>query len=125
MVQAEVAPGELEPDLFWGEHATAYHIRDRGLVVISSCGHAGIINSIWQLQKATGIERVHAVVGGWHLAPAPDEIVARTVEALKALDPDYLIPMHCTGANTIAALQRELPDKLILPSTGTRIVFGA
>src|SRR5579875_280861 len=124
-VQAEVAPGELVQDFFWGEHATAYHVKDRGLVVISSCGHAGIINSIWQLQKVTGIERLHAVVGGWHLAPAPCEIVARTVEALKELDPDYLIPMHCTGANTIAALQRELPDKLILPSTGTRIVFGA
>lgn len=124
-VKVEAKPGELVTDIFWGEHATAYHVKNRGLVVISSCGHAGIINSIRQIQKATGIEKVHAVVGGWHLAPYPDEIVAKTVEALKQIDPDYLIPMHCTGFNTIAAIQREMPKKLIMPSTGTRVVFGA
>ncbi len=124
-LKVEVKPSELVTDIFWGEHATAYHVKDRGLVVISSCGHAGIINSIRQVQKATGIDKVHAVVGGWHLAPSPDEIVAKTVEALKQIDPDYLIPMHCTGFNTIAAIQREMPKKLIMPSTGTRVVFGA
>lgn len=124
-VKVEAKPGELVTDIFWGEHATAYHVKNRGLVVISSCGHAGIINSIRQVQKATGVDKVHAVVGGWHLAPSPDEIVAKTVEALKQLDPDYLIPMHCTGFNTIAAIQREMPKKLIMPSTGTRVVFGA
>jgi 7,8-dihydropterin-6-yl-methyl-4-(beta-D-ribofuranosyl)aminobenzene 5'-phosphate synthase len=124
-LQVEAQPGELVQDIFWGEHATAYNVRDRGLVVISSCGHAGIINSIRQLQRATGVERIHAVVGGWHLAPAPDEVVTQTVEAFRQLDPDYLIPMHCTGSNTIALIQRDLPDKLVLPSTGTRVVFGA
>ena len=43
--------------------------------MISSCGHAGIINSVRQIQKSTRIEKVHAVVGGWHLAPYPDEII--------------------------------------------------
>jgi 7,8-dihydropterin-6-yl-methyl-4-(beta-D-ribofuranosyl)aminobenzene 5'-phosphate synthase len=124
-LKVEVKPGEMVTDIFWGEHATAYHVKDRGLVVISSCGHAGIINSIRQIQKVAGIDKVHAVVGGWHLAPAPDEVVAKTVEALKPIDPDYLIPMHCTGFNTIAAIQREMPKKLIMPSTGTRVVFGA
>ena len=125
MLQVEAKPGELVPDMFWGEHATAYHVKNRGLVIISSCGHAGIINSIRQIQKATGIDKVHAVVGGWHLAPSPDEIVAKTVAAFKEIDPDYLIPMHCTGFNTIMAMQREMPAKLIMPSTGTRVVFGA
>ncbi len=124
-LQMEAKPGELVPDMFWGEHATAYHVKNRGLVIISSCGHAGIINSIRQLQKATGIDKVHAVVGGWHLAPSPDEMVAKTVAAFKEIDPDYLIPMHCTGFNTITAIQREMPAKLIMPSTGTRVVFGA
>ena len=124
-LQVEAKSSELVPDIFWGEHATAYHVKNRGLVIISSCGHAGIINSIRQLQKATGIEKVHAVVGGWHLAPSPDEIVAKTVVAFKEIDPDYLIPMHCTGWNTVMAIQREMPAKLIMPSTGTRVVFGA
>ena len=103
-LQVEAKPGELVPDIFWGEHATAYHVRDRGLVIISSCGHAGIINSIRQIQRTSGIDKVHAVVGGWHLAPSPDEIVAQTVAPFKEIDPDYLIPMHCTGWNTIMAI---------------------
>jgi 7,8-dihydropterin-6-yl-methyl-4-(beta-D-ribofuranosyl)aminobenzene 5'-phosphate synthase len=123
-VKMEAKPGELVKDIFWGEHATAYNVKDRGLVVISSCGHAGIINSVRQIQKSTGIEKVHAVVGGWHLAPYPDELIAKTVEAMKEINPDYLIPMHCTGLRTIMAIQREMPEKLIMPSTGTRVVFG-
>jgi len=124
-VKVEAKPGDLVKDIFWGEHATAYNVKDRGLVVISSCGHAGIINSVRQLQKSTGVEKVHAVVGGWHLAPYPDDLIDKTVAALKEIDPDYLIPMHCTGFRTMMAVQREMPQKLIMPSTGTRVVFGA
>jgi 7,8-dihydropterin-6-yl-methyl-4-(beta-D-ribofuranosyl)aminobenzene 5'-phosphate synthase len=123
-VKMETKPGELVKDIFWGEHATAYNVKDRGLVVISSCGHAGIINSVRQFQKSTGIEKVHAVVGGWHLAPYPDELIAKTVTAMKEINPDYIIPMHCTGLRAIMAVQRDMPEKLIMPSTGTRVVFG-
>ena len=94
------------------------------LVAITSCGHAGVINSVRHVQKVTGIDKVHAVVGGFHLAPAPDEIVAKTVDALKAIDPDYIIPMHCTGWNT-TAVQRVMPAKLVIPSRGTRVIFGS
>ena len=124
-LHVEATPGELVTDIFWGEHATAYHVKNRGLVVISSCGHAGIIHSIRQLQTDTGSDHVHAVVGGWHLAPSPDVTVAHTVAAFQEIDPDDLIPMHCTGFNTITAIPREMPGKLMLPSTGTRVVFGA
>jgi 7,8-dihydropterin-6-yl-methyl-4-(beta-D-ribofuranosyl)aminobenzene 5'-phosphate synthase len=122
--QVEAKPGDLVPDLFQGEHATAYHVKDRGLVVITSCGHAGVINSVRQVQKATGVQKVHAIVGGFHLAPAPDEIVARTIDAFRQIDPDYIIPMHCTGINTIMAVHQAMPKKLVMPSTGTRVVFG-
>jgi 7,8-dihydropterin-6-yl-methyl-4-(beta-D-ribofuranosyl)aminobenzene 5'-phosphate synthase len=125
VTQVEVKPGALVPDTFQGEHATVYHVKDRGLVVITSCGHAGVINSVRHAQKVTGVDKVHAVVGGFHLAPAPDEIVAKTVDTLRAIDPDYVIPMHCTGLNTVIALHREMPKKLVMPSTGTRVVFGA
>jgi metal-dependent hydrolase (beta-lactamase superfamily II) len=84
----------------------------------------GIINLVRQIQKSAGIEKVHAVVGGWHLAPYPDELIAKTVAAMNEINPDYLIPMHCTGLRTIMAIQREMPEKLIMPSTGTRVVFG-
>jgi len=123
--KVEGKPGDLVPDLFQGEHATVYVVKDRGLVVITSCGHAGVINSVRQAQKASGVNKVHAIVGGFHLAPAPDETVAKTVAAFKAIDPDYIIPMHCTGMNTIIAVHREMPAKLVMPSTGTRVIFGA
>lgn len=71
------------------------------------------------------VGRDMAVAGGWHLAPSPDEVVAKAVAAFKEIDPDCLIPMHCTGWNMIVAVQREMPQKLILPSSGTRVVFGA
>jgi 7,8-dihydropterin-6-yl-methyl-4-(beta-D-ribofuranosyl)aminobenzene 5'-phosphate synthase len=125
VTQVAVKPGDLVADSFQGEHATVYNVKDRGLVVITSCGHAGVINSVRQAQKVTGIDRVHAIVGGFHLAPAPDEIVAKTVEAFRTINPDYVIPMHCTGLNTIIVVHREMPKKLVMPSTGTRIVFGA
>jgi len=124
VVQVEAKPGELTPDNFQGEIATAYDVKDRGLVIITSCGHAGVINSIRHIQKVTGITQLHAVVGGFHLGPAPDPVVEKTVDALKALDPDYILPMHCTGWNTITAIQRTMPNKLVMPSTGTRVIFG-
>ncbi|MGH7332048.1 MAG: MBL fold metallo-hydrolase [Candidatus Rokuibacteriota bacterium] len=122
--KVETKPGELVADSFQGEHATCYHVKDRGLVVITSCGHAGVVNSVRQAQKASGIAKVHAVVGGFHLAPAPDEIVAKTVAALREIDPDYIIPAHCTGLNTIIAVHQAMPKKLVMPSTGTRVIFG-
>jgi 7,8-dihydropterin-6-yl-methyl-4-(beta-D-ribofuranosyl)aminobenzene 5'-phosphate synthase len=125
VTQVAAKPGELVFDNFQGEHATVYHVKDRGLVVITSCGHAGVINSVRQAQKVTGVQKVHAIVGGFHLAPAPDDIVDKTVQGFKAIDPDYIIPEHCSGLNTIMAVHRELPKRLVMPSTGTRIVFGA
>jgi len=123
--QVAVKPGELAYDNFQGEHATVFLVKDRGLVVITSCGHAGVINSVRQAQKMTGVQKVHAILGGFHLAPAPDEIVAKTVVEFKAINPDYIVPMHCTGLNTIIAVQMAMPGKLVTPSTGTRVIFGA
>ncbi|MEX2145829.1 MAG: MBL fold metallo-hydrolase [Candidatus Rokuibacteriota bacterium] len=123
--RVEAKPGALVPDTFEGEHATVYHVKDRGLVVITSCGHAGVINSVRQAQKITGVRRIHAIVGGFHLAPASDAVVARTVAAFKEIDPDFILPMHCTGFNTIVAVHQAMPKKLVMPSTGTRVVFGA
>src|SRR5437867_2867252 len=141
---ARVAQGKLKPGitLYAGGEDTFCHrvvvtpggsvdygtlddVKDRGLVVITSCGHAGVINSVRHAQKVSGIQKVHAIVGGFHLAPAPDEIVAKTVTAFKDINPDYIIPMHCSGMNMIMAVHMAMPKTLVMPSTGTRIVFGA
>lgn len=64
------------------------------------------------------------MVGGFHLAPAPEEVVMKTVATFREIDPDYIIPAHCTGLNTIIAVYQAMPKKLVMPSTGTRVVFG-
>lgn len=117
-------PGELIPDPFAGEIAAIYMARERGLVVISSCGHAGIINTVRHAQQVTGVHHLHAVVGGWHLAEATGDVISRTVDALVELNPDLFIPMHCTGFSTMSRLEQALPGRTIEPSVGTRVIFG-
>src|SRR5438552_5515847 len=120
----ETKPGELVADTFQGEHATVYHVKDRGLVVITSCGQAGGMHLVRHAQKVSGIRKGHATLGGFHLAPAPDDIVAKTVAVFKDINPDYIIPMHCSGVNMIMAVHMAMPKTLVMPSTGTRVVFG-
>jgi 7,8-dihydropterin-6-yl-methyl-4-(beta-D-ribofuranosyl)aminobenzene 5'-phosphate synthase len=123
---AEELAGNFLFDHHWGEHVTAYHVRDRGLVVMTSCGHAGLVNSVRQAQRASGIEKVHAVMGGFHLSPADPGYVEQVIDQLvEEADPDYLVPMHCSGANFSYITARKYPEKLINSYVGTRFVFGA
>lgn len=115
----------MVPDDFEHEQATAYHVKGRGLVVMTSCGHRGIVNSVRAAMKVSGVDKVHAVLGGFNLAPHPLDYQRQTLAELKALDPDVLIPMHCSGEAFISMVQQEMPDKFIRSSTGTRFVFGA
>jgi 7,8-dihydropterin-6-yl-methyl-4-(beta-D-ribofuranosyl)aminobenzene 5'-phosphate synthase len=107
------------------EHGTCFHVKDRGLVVISSCGHAGIVNTVRQAMEVTGIDKVHAVLGGFHLFPAPDEYLKQTVAELTKLDPDVVIPMHCSGPGVIGMLRAALADRIVTSTTGTDFTFGA
>ena len=121
---AELA-GQPVPDQHLHEHATCYHLRGRGLVVITSCGHGGILNTLRRARQVTGVEKVHALVGGFHLAPAPQDYLDRIMAELKAEDIDHLFPMHCSGPNFLEAAKREMPQALVLCTTGSRFSFGA
>lgn len=123
---AEELKGNFLFDAHWGEHVTAYHVKDRGLVVMTSCGHAGLVNSVRQAQKASGVQKVHAVMGGFHLAPADEDYVAGVIDSLiKEVNPDYVVPMHCSGATFSYVMARKHPEKLVSAFVGTRYVFGA
>ena len=111
-----------------GEHelATCYAVKGLGLVVIASCSHRGVINSVRRAQSVSGIKKVHAVIGGFHLVrPRTDEEAKRTVAELAAIDPNYIIPMHCTGETFIAEAQRIMPQKIVRPYVGTKFIFSA
>ena len=107
------------------EHATCFNIKDRGLVVINSCGHAGILNSIRQAMEVSGVKKLHALVGGFHLAPAKPDYLQQVVLELKAMDPEVVIPMHCSGLNFVQEVQRQMPDRLALSTTGSEFTLGA
>ena len=111
-------------DPFYDDQALGIHVKNRGLVVIGGCSHAGIINTIKYLQKKTGIETVHAVLGGFHLTGAIFEpIIQPTIEAMKELNPQFVFPMHCTGWTAIKRFSEEMKDQFTLTTVGTTYLF--
>ncbi len=114
----------LVPDDFEHEQATCFHVKGKGLVVMTSCGHRGVVNSVRRAMAVSGVNKVHAVMGGFHLAPHPPEYLRETVAALKEINPDHLIPMHCSGEPFIAVAMQDMPGKVLRSSTGTRLLFG-
>jgi 7,8-dihydropterin-6-yl-methyl-4-(beta-D-ribofuranosyl)aminobenzene 5'-phosphate synthase len=111
-----------------GEHelATVYNVRNLGLVVIASCSHRGVLNSIRQAQEVSGVSKIHAVVGGFHLVRPRTEAEARqTVAEMAAINPMYIVPMHCTGEVFIEEALRVLPTKVVRPYVGTKLTFSA
>jgi 7,8-dihydropterin-6-yl-methyl-4-(beta-D-ribofuranosyl)aminobenzene 5'-phosphate synthase len=111
------------PDQFQHELATAYNLKGRGLVVLTSCSHRGVVNAIKQAQAASGVAKVHAVIGGFHLAPYKEDYVRQTIAALKEMDIDYVIPLHCSGEMFYELARVEMPTRLLRSYTGTRFVF--
>ena len=117
--------GKLVRDQHPDEHATCYIVKGRGLVVISSCGHTGIVNTVKSSMAAANVDKVHAVIGGFHLGTSPKEYLQHTQRELERINPDVIVPMHCTGEPFIAMLREKMPDKVIYSNVGSRFTFGA
>jgi len=118
--------GQYIPDDFDHEIATVYMVKGKGLVVLTSCSHRGVINAIKQAQKVSGVDKVHAVIGGFHIVPPlGDDYIRQTIEAFKEIDPDHLIPAHCTGDRFYDLARAALGDKVIHSAVGTRFIFEA
>ena len=119
------AGNKAVPDEHIHEHGTCFNVKDRGLVVISSCGHAGIVNTTLQAMEVSGVKKVHAALGGFHLFPAGPDYLRTTVNEMQKLEPDVIIPMHCSGPGLVTMLREMLADKLVTSTTGTIFQFGA
>ncbi len=100
------------------DQAIVVHVRDRGLVVLTGCGHSGIVNIVRHATRLTGVERVHAVLGGFHLRDGP--VVPATVNALAAEAPDIVVPAHCTSWKAQHALAAGLPGAFRPNAVGSR-----
>jgi 7,8-dihydropterin-6-yl-methyl-4-(beta-D-ribofuranosyl)aminobenzene 5'-phosphate synthase len=117
--------GEVVPDTFIGEQTLVANVRGRGLVVIASCSHRGIVGICRNAARITGVSKLHAVVGGFHLSGLSDERVTRVVDMLGELEVDHIVPQHCTGIETIATLYHRLPRQMVVSSVGTTFTFAA
>ncbi|MEU0280481.1 MBL fold metallo-hydrolase [Streptomyces sp. NPDC006195] len=120
------AEGRLRRDEVTDEMGLVVDVKDVGLVVLTGCAHAGVINTIAQARAVCGPRPIRAVMGGFHLGfpTTPAENVGLTTNALAELEVATVMPMHCSGLHTHARLARDLPSHYVQPAVGTVLHFG-
>jgi 7,8-dihydropterin-6-yl-methyl-4-(beta-D-ribofuranosyl)aminobenzene 5'-phosphate synthase len=110
--------------LILDDQAVVLNVKGKGLVVVTGCGHAGIVNTVRYACKLTGVDQVCAVIGGFHLnGPLFEPIIPATIAAMKELAPQVIVPTHCTGWKAIHAFAAAMPEAFVQNSVGTRYVF--
>jgi len=118
--------GKLEKDPISEDQALFVLLKGKGLVVIGGCSHAGIVNTVLYGKKLTGSQPVHAVLGGFHLSgPFFEPIIGETIDALKAMAPKVLVPMHCTGWKAIHRFEDAFPGVFILNAVGSKYTLSS
>ncbi len=122
--QAEV-DGKWQPDPWiHDDQAMVINVREKGLVVLTGCGHAGVVNTLLHAQKTTGVSDIYAVIGGFHLTGRIFEpVIAPTIQALRGFNPKVIVPQHCTGWRATHEIAREFPDAFVPNSVGTTFVL--
>ena len=117
--------GKFVHDPITEDQAIVVKLKDKGLVVISGCSHAGIVNTVMFAQNTTREEKVHAVLGGFHLSgPFFEKIHDDTIRELKKMDPELIVPMHCTGWKAVQRFQKEFSSRFVLNSVGSMITLS-
>jgi 7,8-dihydropterin-6-yl-methyl-4-(beta-D-ribofuranosyl)aminobenzene 5'-phosphate synthase len=113
--------GRWEPDpLILDDQAMVLRLPERGLVVLSGCGHAGIVNTVRHAQKLTGQRNIAAIIGGFHLSgPMFEPIIEPTIEAFDELSAALIVPAHCTGWRAVHKLAARFPDAFVQSAVGT------
>ncbi len=100
---------------------------NKGLVVVSGCGHAGIVNTLTFAEKQFPSTPVYALVGGFHLFAATDEQLDWTADKLKGFGVSYLIGAHCTGIEAVYRIRQKLDlprQSAVVGAVGASFVLG-
>lgn len=114
--------GELKPDPdTWDDQALIFDVKNKGLVVLQSCSHSGIINNIQYGKKLTGQNTVYAVMGGFHLGGHWQSRTPATIAELKKERPALVVATHCTGWDSIRQFEKEMPDAFAPNAVGSKI----
>ena len=115
---SEFFPDDLEED-----QAIIINIKDKGLVILSGCAHSGIVNTIEHAKTFTGIRKIYAVIGGFHLAKAKEEEINKTIEYIQQEKPQYVVPTHCSGFQAIGRFAQEMPDEFVEGVVGVTYIL--
>ncbi|MBP7342408.1 MAG: MBL fold metallo-hydrolase [Smithellaceae bacterium] len=111
-------------DAIEDDTSVVMHLQDKGLVILSGCAHAGIVNTVQYAIETTGVRQIHAVMGGFHLSgPFFEPIIGRTASELQKFKPSHIIPTHCTGRKAIMEIEKKMPKQFILNMAGTKLTF--
>lgn len=114
---------ELDP-LIKDDQAVVLNVKNKGLVIITGCGHSGIINTINYAKKLTNEDRIYAVLGGMHLSGGMFEsIIPKTIDELEKCKPKFIVPCHCSGFKATNEITKRMPDVIIQNSVGTNYIF--
>ena len=116
---------QMEEDpLIRDDQAIILNVKDKGLVIITGCGHAGIVNTINYAKELAGESRIYGVLGGMHLSGGHFEpIISRTVDELERLRPEFVVPCHCSGFKATSEIARRMPRSFMQNSVGTTYIF--
>jgi 7,8-dihydropterin-6-yl-methyl-4-(beta-D-ribofuranosyl)aminobenzene 5'-phosphate synthase len=114
--------GAWEPDpLVLDDQALIVDIKDKGLLVITGCGHAGVVNICRYARRLAKDRPLYAVMGGFHLnGPLFEPLIPQVLEDLQALSPKFLVPGHCTGWRAQHAMGARFGEAFIPNTVGTR-----
>lgn len=96
-----------------------------GLIVLLGDCHSGVINTLQYAMQITKNSKILCVMGGMNLVEASIERIKQTVEELKKLKPEFVVPLHSTGFRAINHLYNAFGDQLLPLNTGGRFKFEA
>ncbi|MBS7629517.1 MBL fold metallo-hydrolase, partial [Candidatus Bathyarchaeota archaeon] len=102
---------KLVEDLMLDDQALYVKVEGKGLVIISGCAHSGIVNTIIQAKKTSGVDHIYAIVGGLHLTTSNDERIRKSVDEIERMDPKIIHPCHCTGLKAISFLLERFENR--------------
>jgi 7,8-dihydropterin-6-yl-methyl-4-(beta-D-ribofuranosyl)aminobenzene 5'-phosphate synthase len=113
----------FKPDRIEDDQAIVLNVQDKGLVVVAGCAHSGIVNTVNYAREISGVEAVWAILGGFHLAPASEEEIERTIDEIERMGPTVVVPTHCTGFRAISRFSQRMPAQFVLGVVGTSYLF--
>ena len=108
--------GVWEPDpLIMDERFVAVAVKDRGVIVFTACSHAGVVNVMLHARDCFPTQKLHGVMGGFHLSGETERCIPETVRDLAALGLALVAPGHCTGWRALNRLVQTLGEDTVVP----------